>query len=302
MENSLDIILDRLFDYAGMFPPAARSFEAALRESAELSRSLLRPFMLNSDIVLDTSHAHALWALNLRSFGFAREVSVALLATSEIGDVLDAAQKLRGARSTPGDVRCRVSSIELKLQDSGFGSNVRTLCDYCSRHQILLAVEPDLSTSSWNETLEKTVENLTKLSTQCALKCRGSGPTGIGPERLARALCRVSEVGIPFKVTGGFHHPIVESAHYGNIMGFLNLVVAVMLRRIRASSFSESDVAALLVNSNPSAFTWGDSLQYGLLSISCHELRLAKAKTSFSIGSCSLAEPDQDLTRLYHPS
>jgi hypothetical protein len=237
--------------------------------------------------------------LNLRTFGYKREVSVALLATSTIDEALEVAEKLSGVRPSADDAKCRVSSIELKLNPGIANDSLRALCDYCSRHQILFAVEPDLSTDSWKELLEQTLETLISLSVPGALKCRGSGPTGIGPERLARAVCRVSDAGLPFKVTGGFHHPIVESGLYGNTMGFLNLAVAVMLRRAHQDSLSEAEVATLLANSDPAAFTWGDTMKYRGLSISCHDLRSVKAKAPFSIGSCSLAEPDQDLARLF---
>lgn len=298
-ENTLDILLDRLFDYAGMFPPAARSFESALRESADLPRTLRRPFMLNTDIVLDTAHAHALCDLDLRSFGFTREVSIALLATSEINDVLAAAHKLRGIRPATNGLTCRVSSIEVKRQAERIDESLRPLCDYCNEHTILLAVEPDLSTLEWKENLERILDSLSTLSTPCALKCRGSGSTGIGADRLAHALCKVSDEGIPFKVTGGFHHPIVEAERYGNAMGFLNLTMAVMLRRVHGEAFTEAQVTELLVNAEPMAFTWGELMKYGRLSLSRDELRAAKAKVPFSIGSCSLAEPDEDLARLF---
>jgi hypothetical protein len=298
MKNTFEIVLDRLFDYAGMFPPAARDFESALRESAELPRTLRRPFMVNTDIVLDTSHTHALCGLDLRSFGFTREVSVALLATSQVSDVLDAARKLQRTGQGTTALPCRIKSIEIKCQAEEIDDSLRPLSDYCAENGILLATEPDLSTSDWRKSLEDTLERLSKLSMPCALKCRGSGPTGIGADRLAHALCRVSDLGLPFKVTGGFHHPIVEAALYGNVMGFLNLTIAVMLRRVHGDSFTEEGVKALLVNSDPRAFTWGDRLVYARLSLSREQLHTAKAKAPFSIGSCSLAEPDEDLTRL----
>jgi len=52
--KSHDQLLERLFDYADMFPPAQRSFEDALKESASLATTLVRPWLVASDIVLDT--------------------------------------------------------------------------------------------------------------------------------------------------------------------------------------------------------------------------------------------------------
>ena len=65
--DTLELLLSRLFDYAGMFPPAGRSFHEALKESASLPTSLTRPGMLSSDLVLDIEHARKLITTDLRA-------------------------------------------------------------------------------------------------------------------------------------------------------------------------------------------------------------------------------------------
>ena len=52
----LDHAVRGLFDHAGMFPPAALSFEDALREAAVLPDVLARPDLLQNDLVLTPEH------------------------------------------------------------------------------------------------------------------------------------------------------------------------------------------------------------------------------------------------------
>jgi len=299
MGNGLDIIVDRLFDYAGMFPPAARDFEAALRESASLSATLKRPFMLNSDLVLDTKHAGLLCEVDLSSYGFTRDISVSLLITEKINDSLRIAERIITSIRLDDKPIVKLASLETKLPGEGYEGIISTLRDYCQTHALPLAVEPDLSTYSWEKALSETIDVLRNCSPRVTLKCRGSGPTGVSSERLARAIVSAVDIGIPLKVTGGFHHPIVERDRYGNAIGFLNLVVAVMLRHALKTGFTEDEIATLLVNPSSTVFSWSNGLTYGAHHLSEQALLDAKQKAPFSIGSCSLHEPDDDLARLF---
>ena len=291
-QNSpLDILVERLFDYAGMFPPAALPFEEALRESAQLPAVLRRPWLLSSDIVLDTAHARKLLSLDLAAIGFSRPLSLCLLATEGPDETLQLADGLiaRGIR---------LSSIEAKSSPGSCDSTASSLAPIADKHTALLAIEPDLSQEGWRANLEEAV-NVSRSAPKVALKCRCTGPTGIGPDRLSPALCAAADAGIPFKVTGGFHHPIVEPSRHPYPMGFLNLAVAVMLRRGLGPAASESDLASLLTNGSVEAFSLTHGVSALGLSLPVKALQEARSRAPFSIGSCSLTEPDADLARLF---
>jgi hypothetical protein len=78
-------------------------------------------------------------------------------------------------------------------------------------------------------------------------------------------------------------------------MGFLNVAAAVMLKRAVKDSLSESSLAQILTNSSYQSFSWRNGLRFGDLAISLEQLTAAKNLAHFSIGSCSLHEPDADL-------
>jgi hypothetical protein len=82
-------------------------------------------------------------------------------------------------------------------------------------------------------------------------------------------------------------------------MGFLNVSVGVMLHRCLGGMISPKILAEVLTNQDAKAFSFGERLGFKELSISTKELEAAKAKMHFSIGSCSLHEPDEDLSRLF---
>jgi hypothetical protein len=293
--DSLTLLLTRLFDYAGMFPPAGRSFEEALRESASFPTSLRRPWMLGSDLVLDAEHTAKLLNTDLRSFGFSRNISICFLATDTPQQCLETATKLISRKRKDGLV-VTISSVEAKVSMEGLPTVIDLFLPFTQKCSTLLAVEPDLSTTHWTTNLKSTVEAIQGRA--IALKCRCTGPTGIGPDRLAVAVAAACDHRLPMKVTGGLHHPIVESARYDNRMGFLNLAAAVALRRARGSELTQEKIIALLTNSDFDSITCGTTLGYDHVLATYDEVVRATSSAVFAIGSCSLHEPDADITRL----
>lgn len=295
----LDIMLERLFDYAGMFPPASRSFAEALRESADLSSTLERPWLVACDLVLDTQHARNLLDIKLsdcdfKSYGFKSTLTICLLATEEHAEVINVAQRL-SAPPPSGDINCRISSIEAKVTPASLTGTLAAFKDYTSTNQILLALEPDLSTDSWRSTLKETVREISMLGSNVALKCRCSGPAGIEAPTLAQAIIESADAKISLKVTGGLHHPIVDQARNPYPIGFLNLAAAVMFRRTLGAKAPLERLIELLQNSSMEAFSFASGLLFKDLQISKEQLLQARSQAHLSIGSCSLSEPDNDL-------
>lgn len=298
-ERPLDVLVEKLFDYAGMFPPAARSFERALEESVALPTSLERPWILANDLVLDTKHARLLLsAVKHGNSGFTRPIRLTLLASESAASVCELALELAEATSScPTPIV--VASIEVKCSLGECSASISLFRSCCSKVGALLGIEPDLSVEPWREALLEAAHAARAEARPLALKCRCTGPTGIGAARLAQAMAEACDAGIPFKVTGGFHHPIVEPAKHEYPMGFLNLAAAVMLRRSLAHGAPLATLERLLTNASPTAISFTKGLVFESLGISLDELRRVKHSQPFSIGSCSLGEPDADLHRLY---
>ena len=292
--NTLRILLDQIFDYAGMFPPASRPFEAALKESSLFNSSLKRPWMVASDLVLDTEHAHKLAGVNRGIYNFPHPLRVCLLATEDPESVISTAAEL-----TRKEPKVTISSLEAKASPQAIPETLEHYASFIAATGTSLALEPNLSGEDWNDVLKLSISALRASSQRPSLKSRLTGPTGISADRLASVIIATADAGLPLKVTGGLHHPIVEQARYGFPMGFLNVASAVMLRRALGERFSFTSIVELLTNEDAHAFEFGNTLQFKKFNISAAELRHSKSLAPFTIGSCSLNEPDQDLSRLF---
>lgn len=297
--NTIAVLLEGIFDYAGMYPPASRSFDEALKESANFPTSLTRPWLLGSDLVIDAEHAARLLDADLRKFGFSRNITISYLASDTPQRCVEGASRLITTKRRDG-FSVSISSLEAKVSIQGLPALLDAFLPFCRDKAILLALEPDLSGRDWEENLGATIQAIRGKGV--ALKCRCSGPTGINAERLAAATVAACDSQSPFKVTAGLHHPIVEPERYDNTIGFLNLATAVMIRRVKGEHMTKESIAQLLGNQSFSAVQTGAELSYQGTAISIEELTVAKKSAHFSIGSCSLHEPDADLTRLGAPT
>ena len=289
-DSALDCLIERLFDYAGMFPPAQRDFESALRESASCNSSLRRPWLLASNLVLDTAHSQKLSETDLSVYGFNSPLSVCVLATAPFETVKSVLTSL-SKTSSP----IEISSLEVKTLGKPSRAIIAEWGELASQFRAMLAIEPDLSQENWSAELDSCIEGISKASQRVALKCRLTGPTGIGAEKLAVALCKACDTRSHFKVTGGLHHPVVDPSSHSYPMGFVAVAAAVMLRRVLGAAISESSIAQLLTNSSHERFSYGRNLRFDNHQISIEQLIAAKKSAHFSIGSCSLHEPDHDL-------
>ena len=294
MDNTFIVLLTKLFDYAGMFPPASLSFEQALLEASSFSTSLKRPWMVASDIVLDAQHARKLLGVNLGIYSLAHPLTVCLLATEDPESVISTTAQL-----TRKEPHVLVTSVEIKVAPIDFAETIDLYAQLSTSNNIQLALEPNLSGDDWESVLAASISKLKNSTSKAALKCRLTGPTGISAERFAAAIGATCDHGIPLKVTGGLHHPIVEPGLYPFPMGFLNVVAGVMFRRSLGAKLSHTHLVDILTNQDAHAFSFDDSLHFKNLTISLAELQKVKESLPFTIGSCSLREPDEDLSRLF---
>ena len=122
--------------------------------------------------------------------------------------------------------------------------------------------------------------------------------------QVARFIRRSVERGVSFKATAGLHHPLraeypltyEAGAERGTMFGFLNVFLATVLAR---AGGSEQQVAALLEERDPAAFTFSDEhIVWRGRSLPHDALRHARGAGIASFGSCSFREPVADLRTL----
>jgi len=122
-------------------------------------------------------------------------------------------------------------------------------------------------------------------------------------DAIAAFLIAAARLKVPFKATAGLHHPIraVRSLTYDKdsptavMHGFINLFVASALAW---SGASETVVLRVLNEEDPKAFNFDSELRWRDTSLTAMQVANARRDFAHSFGSCSFAEPVNELNEL----
>ncbi|MBI5202911.1 MAG: hypothetical protein HY925_15065 [Elusimicrobia bacterium] len=308
---SLTALVRGLFDYAGMYPPASLSFEAALAKSAGFPKTLRRPGMVAGDLVCGVERLASIDAAHLGRAGWdsSRPFSACALGPVLAGPGAPGAEEQKaaaaravsfGAGEGPKrdaisyEVKCPVSHLADGRTAEALAAVRAGLGGYAGG----LYVEPECPSTEWPGAVETVFDVFDGLPDdgRPALKVRCSGPAAIDAESLSRVIAGAVDRGWKLKATAGLHHPIVER-RYENRLGFLGLVLAVRLRRALGAGFSAPLIAGCVSANDPGQFDFLDGGAAWLkFRLSASQLA---GRAGLTIGSCSLDEPDDDLARLF---
>jgi hypothetical protein len=124
-------------------------------------------------------------------------------------------------------------------------------------------------------------------------KIRCGGETFPSVEEVAAFVIACRDAGKAFKATAGLHHPIRTPSQHG----FLNLLAAAVFSF--AFELDEGDVAELLAEEDPSAFSLDDdALAARGRRAGAGAIMAARQELFVAYGSCSFSEPVEDLQAL----
>jgi hypothetical protein len=137
--------------------------------------------------------------------------------------------------------------------------------------------------------VERPVDGLEWLDEVAALgrcaKVRCGGASVPSVPALAAFVRRCRELGVPFKATAGLHHPVAGPGRHG----FLNLLAAAAFGD-EERALADDDAAAFALGEG--RFAWrGHEADAG-------EIARVRRDVFVSFGSCSVAEPVEDLEAL----
>jgi hypothetical protein len=127
------------------------------------------------------------------------------------------------------------------------------------------------------------LERLAALALRAKVRCGGAVVPTV--EELASLVRRCRERGLPFKATAGLHHAVRRDGQHG----FLNLLAAAVF----------GDEEAALAEEDPGAFALtSDGLAWRDRSAGAKELAAVRGRLFAGFGSCSVAEPVEELQAL----
>lgn len=302
------MLFGELIDYAGLFPPASLDLDAAIAEYRE-ARTGRQRWMLGRFIV-PASRLEDLGG-RLMATMTASEEPWAVSAILD-GDVAGSAVRVR-AFDAEMEPAAQVALLEVPLPaDVGDG---RSRSDAFSTAQATVTAALTASvvatpffevrrTVGWKRGVANAIgaiadhRDAAHRPLGAKLRCGGTTADSFpSPGEVAGFIYECTLHRLPFKATAGLHHPV---RHHDPELGvdrhgFLNLLMAESLARRGAT---RSEIEAAIAEDDATSFTlsaagfrWRDT------TVRVGELTDTRASFA-SYGSCSFAEPIEDLVRL----
>jgi hypothetical protein len=296
--QSIRALLDRLIDFAGLFPPAKLDMAATVRNYAQYSVSG-EAWMLGRLIIpaarLNEFESHAGALLPRKPNQVPDMWQISALASAAGSDELTTDLALiedfnmRHEEEQAG--RAIIDVLELKADSSAsIDAGMEVISDdLYPFFEIPIQRDPS-----------GMIEMLAEV--EAGAKVRTGGPTADlypTPSDLARFICACAEAGVPFKATAGMHHPLrhFSDAVKADEHGFLNVFVAACLAQTNA--LGPADVQAVLEETSIEAFTIDDDgISWNGQQVESASIEDVRAEFALSFGSCSFDEPREALRAL----
>jgi hypothetical protein len=291
--ESARALLTGLVDYAGLFPPAALSMDAAVAEYARSRRSP-EAFMLGRFVVP---------AARLVELGRAADAHFPEPGSGEPwrlsalvgGDAHGDAARIASFNDAHAG-RAVVDAVELKAASPA------------QADEALEVFPPGLTAFvevPLDENLDGLLTALKRRGARAKIRTGGVVPEAIPePADVARFIAACAAAGVAWKATAGLHHPVraeqaltYEPASERAVMhGFLNVFAAAAFARKGAPI---EDLEAVLREQDGDAFRFDAAgLRWRQRHATTDALAAARRDFAGSFGSCSFAEPVADLRAL----
>ncbi len=314
-------LMARAIDYAGLFPPARLPMTAAVAEymgilgdpeSWMLGRFACPAARLAELAELCPEQAGPPFGVIALGSGAATALEMA----ERTGDDVAA---IRAFAARPGR-RAVVDQFEVRLPaELVAGRDADAVRDaiaglHGTLHRgtnaaVLLAVEGPVAGAA-PETVAAVVAGIARwnrtavpaghLPVCLKVRCGGLEPAAIPtPDELAGALVACRDRDVALKATQGLHHPLPGFDHAlgATTHGFVNLLAAAILAR--AHRLDRTEIAAILGEQESSRFSFSaDSLAWGSRRATLADVAAGRRWAVMSFGSCSFAEPRDDLAAL----
>ena len=280
--NAIDNLLSGLIDYAGLYPPAGLAMQPAVRNYLAYRRS--RHSELLGRFIVDWRRLSELREIARDSLA---DLPLSVTASS-LADVSNVAQLREDG--------FRIESVEIKpdkLDEIDLKPS-RTL------PETIIYFEVPVMPAQ-----KEVLDSIRKAGVRVKIRTGGIAAVAFpSSEAIAAMLTAIAGRGLAFKATAGLHHPIrgwhpftyEPDSQMGVMHGFLNLFLAATHVYFGGT---EDQAQQLLNDQDAEAFRMtADTIGWRALQWSAEQLRTVRREFAISFGSCSFAEPIQDLERM----
>lgn len=289
-------LLSGIIDYAGLFPPAKLEMQAAVDEFAH-QREGIHAWMLGR-FVVPVARLEAFEEAAAKYLPRDAESAPWGLSVLASGDAVEARRRIDAfdrRHAEPEQGLAKVQAVEYKPRDA---SEIASAAAALAGLDVFFELPHDVDPTPWMHAVAEVGGRG---------KIRSGGVTEDAfpsAAEVARFIATAGRVGIPFKATAGLHHPLrgeyrltydAESPS-GTMHGFLNVFLAAAGRR---AGFDDGALEAMLEERAVDAFHLDDDgLTWRGRRLDAEHLAATRAEFANSYGSCSFAEPVQDLQDL----
>jgi hypothetical protein len=314
MDPCAKALLGGIIDYAGLFPPARmpmdEAFERFLRHRGEADGWMLARFVCPATRLeelepLLTQNGPPLFPISISVLGSGGDTledfltaidhdsaAITTFSNRQTGRAVVDVFEVRLPEA--GGVAVAVEKAWRRLTDGGSTPmtpyfEVSLLGDWRPRLPAAAAAVRDTDRSAGG-------------TGRVGLKIRCGGLDAAAvpePMAVAAAIATCRATGVPLKATQGLHHPV---RHYDSkvdtmVHGFLNLFAASTLAH--AHDLPVTRLAEIVAEVEPEAFAIKDGhLAWRDLEASSGQVAAARERLLTTFGSCSFAEPRDDLYQL----
>ena len=284
-------LLERLVDYAGLFPPAAQPMREALTDYGSY-RASPDAWMLGRFVVpvsrLDELAAASASLVDERQGPWA----LSGLAGGDAAADLDIVRAFNGAHRG----QFVVDTVELRAaSESAVESALRSV-----DRQLAVFVEIPL-----DDEPRPLLEVIKRHGARAKARTGGTTPESFpSAAGLARFIAACAELELPFKATAGLHHALRAEqrltydadAPLATMFGFLNVFLAAAFAR---AGMGAGALARLLEERDRDALTFGDAeITWRDHVVTREQVADARHSLAHGFGSCSFREPIDELHEL----
>lgn len=289
--RSVQNLFAGLIDYAGLFPPAELSMQAAVKNYRHYHTSE-HAWMLGR-FILPVARFDEFFSAVETDGGNAQQWRLSALVSDDLRRELQRIDEFNNKFSSDGAVRAVVDTIELRASHTEVVAQATSL------------IPPGL-TAFFEVSIDQSPSDMI-LSLKNAghhAKVRTGGVTAnmfpSAPD-LVRFMMACKRNDVAFKATAGLHHPLRASyqltyepdSGHATMFGFLNVFLAAAFVR---SGMSDDHAIELLLEDSPRSIRFeDDGVTWRSHEVSSEDLRMTRERFATSFGSCSFEEPVDDL-------
>lgn len=286
LRPSVRAAFGELIDYAGLFPPAKLPLEQAKREYQAARCGayawMLGRFIIPAPLLITSTEAFE-GPFSVTTDGTSAGLN-AIFGLVEKGVKIEALEVRLGSEVEPGEMTDAIGDLHDAVVAADLGDRPAfvemTRSERCS------------------ELLPGAMRALRSANFGAKLRCGGLTAEAFPSVKgVADFIAAAAAARVPFKATAGLHHPVrrLDAGSGFNMHGFLNILAAAAFEH----RVDRDTLVRIVAEEDTDAFAFDDaSFAWRSEVIGLTELAQTRREAFVAYGSCSFAEPVNDLLAL----